>query len=90
MLFTLQGVLYFFMTITGLRFLLFKAVPIGLRHAISAGIGLFICIIGYKVSIPATATATSHVLNLLSRTTRRESVILVWCRAMLKGVYVGR
>jgi xanthine/uracil/vitamin C permease (AzgA family) len=50
-----QGVLYFFMTITGLRFLLFKAVPIDLRHAISAGIGLFICIIGYKVRSPVYA-----------------------------------
>ena len=45
----LSGVVYLLLTVTGLRFLLFKAVPMDLRHAMSAGIGLFICTIGYKI-----------------------------------------
>ena len=45
----MSGVFYLILTISGLRFLLFKAVPLDLRHAMSAGIGLFICTIGYKI-----------------------------------------
>ena len=35
----ISGLIYLFLTFTGLRFILFKAVPKSLRHATTAGIG---------------------------------------------------
>lgn len=43
------GCLYLTITYSGLRYLLFSAVPSSLRHAISVGIGLFIALIGFKI-----------------------------------------
>ena len=45
----LSGVIYIVLTVTGLRFMLFKAVPQSLRHAITAGIGLFLAVIAFKI-----------------------------------------
>ena len=44
-----SGILYLFFTVTGLRAMLFRAVPKTLRAAISVGIGFFITIIGLTI-----------------------------------------
>lgn len=45
----LSGIIYLFLTFTGLRLALFKAVPKSLRAAITVGIGFFLTIIGLKI-----------------------------------------
>lgn len=45
----LSGIFYLFFTFTGLRLMLFKAVPHSLRAAITVGIGFFITMIGLKI-----------------------------------------
>jgi len=45
----LSGWFYLFFTFTGLRAMLFQAVPKSLRAAITVGIGMFITMIGLKV-----------------------------------------
>ncbi len=42
----LEGVIIFVLVLTGFRVAVFKAIPLGLKTAISVGIGLFITIIG--------------------------------------------
>lgn len=44
----LEGLVFIFITLTGLRSAIVNAIPKTLRHAISAGIGLFIAFIGMK------------------------------------------
>lgn len=46
----LSGIIFFILTVTKVRQLLLVAVPDGLKHAITVGIGLFITIIGLKNS----------------------------------------
>ena len=45
----ISGWFYLFFTLTGLRGMLFKAVPPSLRSSITVGIGFFITIIGLKI-----------------------------------------
>jgi adenine/guanine/hypoxanthine permease len=45
----LSGILYLALTMTGLRALLFRAIPPHLRAAITVGIGFFLTIIGLKI-----------------------------------------
>lgn len=45
----ISGWFYLFFTFTGLRSMLFQAVPVSLRSAISCGIGMFITIIGLTI-----------------------------------------
>lgn len=49
MVFTLlDGVIFLLLTLTGLRRKIFEAIPVGVRHAIPVGIGLFIAFIGLQ------------------------------------------
>lgn len=55
----LSGIIFLIISITGLRELVIKAIPNDMKHAVSAGIGLFIAFIGLKnagivVANPAT------------------------------------
>ncbi|MCR4430882.1 MAG: NCS2 family permease [Tepidanaerobacteraceae bacterium] len=55
----LSGIIAVVVTLTGLRELLIKAIPLPMKHAVGAGIGLFIAFIGFKnagivVSNPST------------------------------------
>lgn len=43
-----SGIIFLLISITGLRELIIKAIPINLKYAVSAGIGLFIAFIGFK------------------------------------------
>lgn len=45
----ISGIFYIFFTVTGLRAMLFHAVPKSLRASISVGIGFFITIIGLTI-----------------------------------------
>ncbi|WP_281361154.1 NCS2 family permease [Kroppenstedtia pulmonis] len=44
----ISGIIFLIMTVTKLRELLINSIPIGLKHAVSAGIGLFISFVGLK------------------------------------------
>ncbi len=46
----LEGVIFLILTVSGVRSAIFKAIPKNLSYAISAGIGLFIALIGLKSS----------------------------------------
>lgn len=47
----ISGLIYLALTVTGIRSFFYRAVPVDLQHAISVGIGLFICFIGYKLGL---------------------------------------
>ena len=67
-----DGILFIVLTVTGLRKLIFKAIPQTVRVAIPAGIGLFIAFIGLQnVGIVAKDPSTGVTLasfNLLNKT----------------------
>jgi len=44
----ISGIFFIFLTVTGVRELIVEAIPNSLKHAIAAGIGLFIALIGFK------------------------------------------
>ncbi len=44
----ISGVIFLLLTATRVRELIINAIPSGLKHAVSAGIGLFIAFIGFK------------------------------------------
>lgn len=64
----LSGGIYLILTFTGLRTMLFRAVPQSLRSAITVGIGFFITIIGLKIGqitkVELASWAVSNVVNL--------------------------
>lgn len=72
MLVLLDGVVFILLTVTGLRKLLFNAIPKVVRVAIPAGIGLFIAFIGLQnvgLVIPDSSTGVSLAsFNLLPAT----------------------
>jgi len=59
-----SGVLALIVTVTGLREIMIKAIPLSLKHAVSAGIGFFIMLIGLKnAGIVAAFEATIITLG---------------------------
>jgi len=61
------GLLFILLSLTSFRFMLLDAIPTGLKHAITAGIGLFITFIGLqKASIIVASPATLITLGSLS------------------------
>lgn len=55
----ISGVVFFVLTLTGLRQMLVRAVPVNIKRAIGVGIGLFIAFIGLKgagIIVPDKAT----------------------------------
>ncbi len=57
-----DGILFIVLTVTGLRKLIFEAIPHTVRVAIPAGIGLFIAFLGLqnaKIVIPSTSTGVT-------------------------------
>lgn len=59
----LSGIIYIFLTFTGMRAMLFKAVPPSLRAAISVGIGFFITRIGVYIGQIGRVTVQSWAIN---------------------------
>ena len=47
----ISGVIALIVAMSGLRELIIKAIPLPLKHAVSAGIGLFIAFIGLKMPV---------------------------------------
>ena len=63
-----SGIIFIVITVTGLRTMLVNAIPLCLKKAVSAGIGLFIAMIGFKnakiiVEDPATLVALTDKLT---------------------------
>lgn len=55
----ISGVIFILLTLTKLREMVINAIPVGMKHAVSAGIGLFIAFIGLKnvgIIVPDEAT----------------------------------
>lgn len=65
----LDGIVFIILTLTGLRKLIFEAIPDAVRKAIPAGIGLFIAFLGLqkaKIVVPSDSTGvTLGSFNLL-------------------------
>lgn len=64
----ISGFLFFILTVTKVREAIINAIPVGLKHAVSAGIGLFIAFIGFKnaeiiVADPGTTIALTSDLG---------------------------
>ena len=74
-----DGILFTILTATGLRKLIFNAIPKAVKNSISAGIGLFIAYIGMQSAgliIPDASTAsTMHSFNILNGVTNWASIM---------------
>lgn len=71
-----SGVLFFIISLTPLRAILLEAIPDSLKHAITAGIGMFVCFIGLQsAKIVVDSPATLVTLGKLSDPTALLSVI---------------
>ncbi|HAX72471.1 MAG TPA: guanine permease, partial [Firmicutes bacterium] len=66
-----SGLVFLFLSLTGLREKIINAIPTPLKHAVSAGIGLFIAFIGLKSAgiIVADAGTTVALGDLTNPTT---------------------
>jgi adenine/guanine/hypoxanthine permease len=62
----ISGIIFFILTVTQIRQLLIVAIPDGLKHAITVGIGLFIAIVGMKTSGLVTIVVFEDGGTLLS------------------------
>lgn len=63
-----SGIIFLIISITGIRELVIKAIPNDMKHAVSAGIGIFIAFIGLKnagivVADPATFVALGNLTD---------------------------
>lgn len=82
-----SGILALIVTLTGLREIMIKAIPQSLKHAVSAGIGFFILLIGLKnagivVSNPDTLLAIGNLHS--------AGVLLALLGLIITGVLVAR
>lgn len=75
----LDGILFTLLTATGLRKIIFNAIPKAVKNSISAGIGLFIAYIGMQsagIIIPDASTASSmHSFNILNGAVNWETLM---------------
>ncbi len=72
----LEGILFILLTITNVRKLIVDAIPMNLKRAIGAGIGLYIAFIGLKsAGIIVSSDSTSVTLGTLSESTSLLAII---------------
>lgn len=75
----LDGILFTLLTATGLRKIIFNAIPKAVKNSISAGIGLFIAYIGMQsagIIVPDSSTASSmHSFNILNGAVNWETLM---------------
>lgn len=72
----LEGILFILLTVTNVRKLIVDAIPISLKRAIGAGIGLYIAFIGLKsAGIIVSSEATSVTLGSFSEPTAILAII---------------
>ncbi len=63
----ISGLIFFLLTVTKVRETIINSIPAGLKHAVSAGIGLFIAFIGLKnanIIVANNDTAVAFTANL--------------------------
>lgn len=83
----ISGILALIVTMTGLRELMIKAIPIPLKHAVSAGIGFFIMLIGLiNAGIVVKSDATTIALGNLGD----PGTLLAIIGLLIMGVLVAR
>jgi len=92
----ISGVLALIVTMTGLRELMIKAIPLSLRHAVSAGIGFFIMLIGLiNAGIVVASPATTIALGDFSQATPLLAIIgliitsVLVARKVTGGILLG-
>ncbi|MBI2264262.1 MAG: NCS2 family permease [Armatimonadetes bacterium] len=71
----ISGCIATVVTATGLRELIIKAIPLPLKHAVSAGIGLFIAFIGFKNA--GIVVSDPNTLVNLGNLTGREPLLAI-------------
>lgn len=72
----LEGILFILLTVTNVRKLIVDAIPMNLKRAIGAGIGLYIAFIGLKsAGIIVSSDSTSVTLGPLSDSTSLLAII---------------
>lgn len=85
----ISGVFFFLLTLTGLREKIINAIPVDLKHAVGAGIGLFITFIGLQESgIIVKNDATLVGLGSLSNGTTLLTIfgIVITVIMMTRGI----
>lgn len=94
----LEGLLFAIISLTGLRDAIFQAIPANLKYAISAGIGLFITIIGFKNS-GLVVSSESTLVGIFSFTGSMEagtfstagiSVVLFLVGLIITGILMAK
>lgn len=83
-----SGVLFMVVSFLGLREAVVKAIPISMKLAVSAGIGLFIALIGFKGAGITVANEAKNVLNFGDLT--QPSVILALIGFILILIFQAR
>ena len=81
----ISGLVFFVLTMTGLRRMIVKAVPINIKRAIGVGIGMFIAFIGLKgagIIVPDKATFLA-MGNLLAPTTMLAIIGLLFTAVLM-------
>ncbi|MDF2628075.1 MAG: hypothetical protein K0R39_1906 [Symbiobacteriaceae bacterium] len=91
----ISGILALIVTATGLREIMIKAIPASLKHAVSAGIGFFILLIGLKnagvlVPNPATIISLGEWAPKLADGTTNYGPILAIIGLIITAVLVAR
>lgn len=80
----LEGILFILLTVTNVRKLIVDAIPLSLKRAIGAGIGLYIAFIGLKsAGIIVSSEATSVTLGSFSEPTAILAIIVLILTSVL-------
>jgi adenine/guanine/hypoxanthine permease len=100
----IEGIIFIILTAFNIREMIVNSIPVGLKHAISAGIGLFIAFLGLQnagiiVSHPVTLVALGNITNIqehpgavMALVTLILSGVLLALRvkgALLIGIFAG-
>lgn len=90
-----DGIIFVLLTVTGLRRLIFNAIPAPVKAAIPAGIGLFIAFLGFQdagIVVNDSATCVGLVsLNLLGSATWGSimPILVPACAYSAARIYIG-
>jgi AGZA family xanthine/uracil permease-like MFS transporter len=82
-----SGVIFLLLSISGIRETIINAIPIGLKHATAAGIGLFIAFIGLK---NAGIIVSNEVTFVALGTLREPSTLLAIAGVVITAILMTR
>ena len=90
-----EGVIFILLSLTRVREAVFNAIPMSLKHAVSAGIGLFIAFIGMQncklvVDSSTLVEMYSFADNRADFSTVGITVVLAMVGVLVTGILVGR